>query len=203
MRLVPKADVPASSGAYSDRRLSRAKRVDYSHTKYAVVFVPSAPTPNRAPLDLAIRDASDGPRIEPAFASSTLASGIRVTNATQTERIVSAPAPGWLRRLAPGQTAQVEGLTAGELTLHLLGLPDAQTPVPSQVWIATGVTAEVESTGRYTLRGLEPGRHQLRAWHPRFPPSAVHTVELSRGAVQRIDLEIGVDSGDSGDREVQ
>ena len=43
-------------------------------------------------------------------------------------------------------------------------------------------------------RGLEPGRHAIRAWHPRLPPSPTHPVELERGAVVRLDLEIGLDA---------
>jgi hypothetical protein len=197
VRLVPRTGTPPTGGGYGDRRLASARRVDYSHTKYAVVFVPTAPTPALAPLELTIRDALTGPRIEPGVDSSTLSSGIRITNASASERFVSIPEAGWLERLAPGSSALVQGLGEGESTVHLLGLPNRRTPRPAQIWISTGIKAEVEASGRYTIRGLGPGPHRLQAWHPRLPPTTARTAELSQGTVQRIDIEIGVDSVDS------
>jgi hypothetical protein len=196
VRLVPKANAASAGGGYGDRRLANVKRVDYSHTKYAVVFSPTPSAHGRVPLEFVVRRGYGGPQIIPPFASASLAAGIRVRNETDEYQILSAPGAGWLERLAPGQSAEIDELSAGELTVHLLGLPAAKQPISAQVWIAAGIIAEVEPSGRYTIRDLDAGPLQLRAWHPRLPPSAIHEVDLSRGRVQRVDFEIGVDAAD-------
>jgi hypothetical protein len=193
VRLVPKANLPASGGGYGDRRLVDVKRFDYSHTKFAVVFSPDAKSQQRPPLELTIRDALGGPLVEPALSASTLKAGVRITNRTAAMHVVSAPSAGWLKQIAPGESASLEGLSAGELSIHLLGLSPSKTREPAQVWLTTGVIAEVAANGRYTLRGLESGPHRLSAWHPRLPPSPTESVTLTRGGVLRADLEIGVD----------
>lgn len=193
VKLVPKAGATAGSG-YGDRRLADVKRVDYSHTAFAVVFAPSAPDPAPRPVELEIRESFGSPRVEPRFSATTPASGIRVRNATAADRLVSIPRDGRLLRIAPGDSIEMTGLSEGEASLHLLGLSEAKTPPPAQIWVTEGVTAEVDPSGRYTLRPLEPGRHQVGAWHPRFPPSPPHSLEVTRGSVQRVDIEIGVDA---------
>jgi hypothetical protein len=193
VHLIPKAGTDKFDGGYGDRRVAQAKRIDYSQMKFAVVFVPTALNETLAPAELSIHDSENSFRIEPQFASTTPTAGIRVTNATSLDRIVSVPGTTHVDRIAAGESTIIRGLSPGESSVYLLGLPQGESPDPAQVWVTEGVTAEVEPNGRYTLRGLAPGRHQVRAWHPRLPPSPIHPVELTRGSVLRLDLEIGVD----------
>ncbi len=194
LRLVPKSGSQASGGGYGDRRVADVKRVDYSQIQFAVVYVPSARNAAPEPAELVILGSEAGARIHPHYAAASPAAGIRVTNATSSSQIVSVPGAARLARLAAGESVLIPGLSPGETSIHLLGMPEDEATAPAQVWVCEGVMAVVESSGRYVLRGLDPGQHQVRAWHPRLPPSAVHAVELSRGAVLRLDLEIGLDS---------
>lgn len=88
--LVP-SDVPEAGGGYGDRRLANVKRVDYSQLKYAVVY---APTSRRelAPLELRIEDeAGGGARLAPGLGATSPAAGLRITNTSASERLVSVP----------------------------------------------------------------------------------------------------------------
>lgn len=194
LRLVPKAGSQASGGGYGDRRVADARRVDYSQIQFAVVYAPSARSAAPAPAELVIRSSDKGPRIEPHYAATSPAAGVRVSNATADQQIVSVPGAARLERIDPGESALISGLAPGESTVHLLGVPERNAASPALVWVAEGLMTVVDASGRYTLRGLEPGRHQVRAWHPRLPPSSIHTVDLTRGSVLRLDLEIGLDS---------
>jgi hypothetical protein len=194
LRLVPKSGSQASGGSYGDRRVADVKRVDYSQIQFAVVYVPSAGNAAPEPAELVIRGSEAGSRIDPRYAATSPAAGIRVSNATSFAHIVSVPSAARLERLAAGESVLIPQLSPGEASVHLLGVPDGEPTGPAQVWVSEGVIALVDSSGRYTLRGLDPGRHQVRAWHPRLPPSPVHSVELTRGAARRLDLEIGLDS---------
>ena len=192
VRLVPKVRVAPAGGGYGDRRLEGVRRVDYSHPRYAVVYVPSTSSPDLSPLELTIEETSIGPRIEPSIGSTNPDAGIRIRNRTDRAQYVSAPGSSWLARIEPLGVAQIDDPVPGELNLHLLGA-EGGAAAAAQVWVAKGVRAEVEPSGRYAIQGLPPGRHELRAWHPRLPPSPAHGVDLSLGSVHRVDLEIGVD----------
>jgi Carboxypeptidase regulatory-like domain len=202
LRLLPKAGSQARGGGYGDRRVAEAKRVDYSQIQFAVVYVPSARSESPSPAELAIRASDRGSRIDPHYAATSPAAGIRITNATASPQIVSVPGAARLERVAAGESVLIPGLAPGESTVHLLGVPEGDATAPAQVWVTEGVTALVDASGRYALRGLEPGRHQVRAWHPRLPPSSIYAVDLTRGSVLRLDLEIGLDSthADAGGR---
>jgi hypothetical protein len=110
-------------------------------------------------------------------------------NRTSEVRIVSAPAAGFVRSLAPGEAVHVAAAEAGELELHALGGQAA----PAVVFVAPGAFAEAGADGRYELRGLAPGAVQIRAWHPRLPVSVARRVEVAAGQALELDLEIGVD----------
>ena len=194
VRLVPKAGSQGSEGGYGDRRVADAKRVDYSRAKYAVVYVPSARGKTSAAAQLVIRNWKAGARLDPPFASTSPSAGIRITNSTTSPQIVSVPSAVRLERIRPGESVVVGDLPSGEISAHLLGVHDTETPSPTQIWVTEGLTAVVETSGRYTLRDLEPGSHEVRAWHPRLPPSPAHAVVLDRGEVVRLDVEIGLDA---------
>lgn len=193
LRLVPKSGSQSSGGGYGDRRVADARRVDYSQIQFAVVYAPSARSAAPAPAELVIRATGKGPRIDPHYAATSPAAGLRVSNATTSDQIVSVPGAARLERIAAGESTLITGLAPGESAVHLLGVPERDAASPALVWVAEGVMAVVDSSGRYILRGLAPGRHQVRAWHPRLPPSAIHSVDLTRGSVLRLDLEIGLD----------
>lgn len=194
VQLAPKADAPITGAGYGDRRLANVKRVDYSHPRYAIVFVPDVPEVDFALVELAIRDSARGPRIEPRIASVSLNAGLRIRNETGRTQIVSAPDANHLGPIEPGAAQRIAPLVEGELAVHLLGRDQADDDAAAQIWVSPGRLVNVEPSGRYTLSGLPPGRHVVRAWHPRLPPTAPLAVELRAGEVRRIDLEIGVDA---------
>ncbi len=193
VRLVPKKGASVQGGGYGDRRLARVRRVDYSHPRYAVVFAPTATPVPAAPTRFVVRESLGGARLEPAFSVTSPESGLELTNETHDDRIISLPGAGRLERLAPGRSVTIRGLPLGETSIHLLGASKRATETPAQLWVTEGVFIEVDSDGRYALHGIAPGMHEVRAWHPRLPPSPIHHIQLSPGAVERIDIEIGVD----------
>jgi hypothetical protein len=200
VRLVPKvADAP-TAGAYGSRRVADTQRDDYSHTTYAVVFAPGQREATGPPARFAIRNDASGLAIHPRFGASTRTRGALVVNETDEPRIVSVPSAGWMRRLEPGASAQIDGLASGETAVHLLGHEPARNV--SLLWVAEGAFTEVDASGRYVLRSLEPGPQLLRAWHPRMPPTSGIEVELVRGAVERADLDVTVSIGADSDVEV-
>jgi hypothetical protein len=187
----PETTAGAPSGAYADRRYAGAELVDYSKPGFAVVYLegPGSPGP-AAPLALTIRSDGEGVRLEPSQGAVGVGGEIRVRNADDRPRVVSVPAAGVLRSLAPGELLAVDARSAGELEVFVPDAPDAF----ARVFAAPGPFAAVSDSGRYELLEVEPGRYALRAWHPRFPPAA-EDVELSPGRVLRVDLELGVGLG--------
>jgi hypothetical protein len=188
LRLVPREGVSASSGggSYGDRRLRDVELVDYSKPGFAVVYVEEAPAP-AGELALRVRADRVGTAIEPAHGAVGAAGRIVVHNESPESHLLSYPAAGVVARLEPGETAELAVPRAGEQGLFLLDVPDAA----ATVFAAPGPFAVVSSAGRYALRDLAPGRRELRAWHPRFPP-AVQPVELAADAAVRVDFELGV-----------
>jgi hypothetical protein len=188
--LVPTDGASGSGGGYGDRRLANVKRVDYSQLKYAVVYAPTAPRAD-APLELRIEgDGDGGACLEPAFGATSPKTGLRITNTSASERIVSVPEHAWMRKLAAGETVSLDSLDEGEVSIYLLGQPESSS---ARLWVAPGARVDAGASGRYTLRGLSPGRHEIRAWHPRMPPGRPFMIDIREGEVQRVDLEITID----------
>lgn len=196
VRLVPKENAALSGGGYGDRRLASVKRFDYSHPRYAVVFAPNAAPADLAPLRMNLQAGPDGAHLEPVLAFAATTQGVSIRNDTGLDQIVSAPGAGWVSRIAAGETTLLEGLDEGELILHVLGGAGSNAPQTATLWIASGRIVQADESGRYVIDALEPGQHELRAWHPRLPPTRSVGFELGRGDVRRLDLEIGVDPAD-------
>jgi hypothetical protein len=190
--LVPKTGAAPSEAAYGDRRVQGATLFDYSHPRFAVVYAPSGPAAPARSHRVVLEPAQRGVRFAPERVAMGSADELTVENRTSETQIVSAPAAGWLHELPPGASAVFRSAASGELEIHALGT----SARPALVWVASGVYAPADSTGRYELRGLEAGSTELRAWHPRLPPSSAHTLMLRAGEVARVDLEIGVDRGE-------
>lgn len=196
VRLVPREGVHpgGGGGAYGDRRLRGVEFVDYSRPGYAVVYVPDA-EPQVDPLRLTIRATSVRTRFEPENGTVGVGGVIIVENASDEAHVVSAPSLGYLGRLAPGETRELQTAEAGVQGVYLLTRPD----VEARVFVAPGRYAVATPTGRYALRGLRPGVHPVRVWHPRFPPTAA-SARLEDGRALRLDLEVSVESlGGGGD----
>jgi hypothetical protein len=189
VRLVPKAGAERAVAAYSDRRLRDVERVDYQQPGFSVVFASPAAGGASAPAAFVLEARSGRVAFAPAHGATDVGRGVDVTNGSGETQIVSAPAAGFVRSLAPGETAHVAPAEAGELELHVLG--DAAPP--AIVFVAPGAFARVGSDGRYELRGLAPGAVEIRAWHPRLPVTSARRVELAAGQALEVDLEIGVD----------
>jgi hypothetical protein len=63
------------------------------------------------------------------------------------------------------------------------------------VFVSPGPFTVVAEDGRFQLNGLAPGEHQLRAWHPRFPPAQA-SLRIADGSTAHLDLDMGVDQRD-------
>jgi hypothetical protein len=186
--LGPQATTGAPSGAYADRRYAAAELVDYSKPGFAVVYLDGPEPPGApAPAAVEIRSAGGGVRLEPANGAVAVGGEVVVRNRDARPRVVSVPAAGVLRALAPGDSLAIPASAAGALEIFVPDAPDAA----ARVFAAPGPFAEVNEAGRFELLDVEPGERRLRTWHPRFPPSA-RAVALQPGRVLRVDLEIGV-----------
>ena len=198
VRLVPHeglAAPSAGSASYGDRRLADVALVDYSRPGFAVVYVAdAAPAPAGTPARLAIRDEALGPRLAPAHAALAAGGTLEIRNESAAVRLVSCPAAGVVRRLGAGEALAIPLPSAGEWPVHLLDAPGE----PARVFAAPGPFAVASAVGRFELADLPPGRHQLVAWHPRFPPASA-AVELAAGRTQRVDLELRVGAGPAPD----
>ena len=193
LKLVPHEGVPRPSrgdnAAYQSLRVRGAELVDYSTPGFAVVFVAEGMRPG-GHAALAIRDTSVAPRLDPDHVALGAGGRISIENAGRAPHILSYPAAGLVRRLAPGEHLEIEVPQEGEQGLFLLDAPDAT----ATLFAAPGRFAVVSRSGDYELRDLEPGAVLLRAWHPRFPPVA-QRVELAPDTARRVDLEMGVGIG--------
>jgi hypothetical protein len=110
-----------------------------------------------------------------------------VSNDSGAAHVLSAPMLGVVRRIEPGETFELPLSGVGEQSLYLLDVPRSE----ATVFVAPGPFTVVAADGRFELGSLSPGRHQIQAWHPRFPPAQV-SVEIAPDHVARVDLEMGV-----------
>lgn len=186
VHLVPREGAPAGPGGYGDRRLRDVQLVDYSRPGFAVVYAPAPARGGR--LELAIAQGSLAPHLEPEVGAVGAGGELALSNPTQREHVVSVPALGWVRRLAPGEVLVVPLEREGDLRVYLLDAPG----VESRVFVSPGPWAATSVSGRYALSDLPPGDTQLRVWHPRFPPTG-RRVELPAGAVVRADFELSAE----------
>jgi hypothetical protein len=189
VRLVPKAGAERAPAAYGDRRLRDVERVDYEQPGFSVVFADAPGAAATRAATLVLGERGGRVRLTPALAATDLAHGVVIENPSGRRQIVSVPAAGFVRALAPGESAHVAPREAGELEVHVLG---ANAP-PALVFVAPGAFAQVGADGRYELRGLAPGAVEIRAWHPRLPVSLGRRVRVAAGQSLELDLEIGVD----------
>jgi hypothetical protein len=189
LRLVPREGVTpgdSSGGSYGDRRLRDVSFVDYSRPGFAVVYIEDREPPGGT-LELAIRRSRLGTRIGPELGAVGAAGRLVVHNQTPESHLFSYPAAGVVQRIEPGQQVELAVAKAGEQGLFLLDVADSQ----ATVFAAPGPFAVASSSGRFALSNLAPGRHRLRAWHPRFPP-ALRDVELAPDSSVEVDIELGV-----------
>ncbi len=190
LRLVPRegANVGPAHGAasYGDRRFRDVSFVDYSHPGFAVVYADGAATP-AGRLELAIRATRVATHIEPREAAVGAAGRVVLRNEADIPHLVSYPAAGFVRRLQPGESLELDVPRAGEQAVFVLGVADAV----STIFAAPGPFAVVAASGHYELPNLPPGPRELFAWHPRFPP-ARRRVELAPDESVEVDFELGV-----------
>jgi hypothetical protein len=195
VRLAPKSGAAQGGDSYADRRVRNVARFDYAHPKFAVVYAPGTRGQSAGTAALAlVDDGRGGARWEPALAALALGERLLLVNRSAQPQVVSAPLATFVGELAPGETVALSPPTGGELEIHALGAP-ARVAL---VWVAPGAFAVADAAGRYELRGLPPGPVDIRAWHPRLPPSGAHPLEARAGEVMRLDLEIGVDQMEGG-----
>ena len=206
VRLVPREGVtPAAPGShsYGDREFEGVDFVDYSKPGFVVVYVDpqgaegvrssSSKPPPRDRAALSIRSGATHATFDPPHAALGAGGEITVANQSDATHVVSCPAAGLVKRLAPGASIAIAAETPGEWPVYLLDVAGEQ----ARIFAAPGPYRVVSSAGRFELLDLEPGRAHLRAWHPRFPPASTW-VDLAPGQSQRVDLELRVDQHDEG-----
>jgi hypothetical protein len=190
VRLVPREGVtPARAGAgssYEQPGTRGVRLVDYAEPGFVVVYLEGTPAPGGS-ATLHIRDGRLRPQLDPAHLALGAGGTLRVANASAARHSLSIPGAGLLRSLGPGETLEIALAEAGERSLFLLDVPEAE----ARLFVAPGRFAVAEPGGHFELRDLTPGRVELKAWHPRFPASA-RPLELTPGDVVRVDLELGV-----------
>ena len=194
LRLVPREGVtPGGSGggAYGDRRLRDVAYVDYSKPGFAVVYVEAEAAP-AGELELIIREHRVGARFEPEHGAVGAAGRIVVHNDTGVKHVLSYPAAGSVQQLEPGARVVLDVPRAGEQGLFLLDVPAGE----ARIFASPGPYDVVSADGRYALPDVAPGRREIRAWHPRFPP-AMTAVVLPPDEPVEVDLEMGVGRADS------
>jgi hypothetical protein len=190
LRLVPREGVKVSrpgAGPYGSRRMRDVKLVDYSTPGFAVVYTESGQSPAGS-VELEIRTTGVRTQILPEHAAVGVGGTLHVKNSTGAAHVLSIPGLGVIERIEPGKKAELALAKAGEQALFLLDAPRSET----RLFVSPGPFTVVGSDGRFELRGLSPGPHELIAWHPRFPPARAAVQVAADGAV-RLDLEMGVD----------
>jgi hypothetical protein len=185
--LVPAAGLDSGGdSAYGDRRLRGAKLVDYSHPGFVVVYAEGAADPVLQSIELTIRDAAAGARIEPEHSAFLAGGTVVVRNQSEEARLVSCPSQQIIRRLEPGGQLEVRLPESGEHSFHLLEARDST----SQIFASPGPFTVVERSGRFALGDLEPGPTHLGVWHPRFAPRGAD-VDLVAGTTLKLEFELG------------
>ena len=192
VKLVPREGVPNPGGShsYGDREFEGVSFVDYSKPGFAVVYA-DAPAQAGETAALAIRDGTTHAGFDPPHAALGAGGAITVANRSGATHVVSCPGAGLVKPLAAGESLQIVAATPGEWPIYLLDVAGEE----ARVFAAPGPYRVVSSSGRFEFTDLEPGRVQLRAWHPRFPPAET-SVDLAAGSSVRVDLELRVGDHD-------
>ncbi len=198
VKLVPRDGVPSAGGShsYGDREFEGVSFVDYSKPGFAVVY---ADGPARAgdTAALVIRSGATHAGFDPPHAALAVGGVIRIANQSGESHVVSCPGAGLVKALAAGESIEVVAATPGEWPVFLLDVAGEE----ARVFAAPGPYRVVSASGRFELTDLDPGRMELRAWHPRFPPASAW-VDLAAGSSVRVDLELRVgDHEESADAE--
>jgi hypothetical protein len=184
---APAPTAGAPKDAYGDRRFADTGLVDYSRPGFAVVYLERG-TAGAAPSGtLAIRGGAGGVAIEPAHAATSVGAGVELRNVDGVPHVVSVPAAGLVRALAPGDRLLLPADRPGPLEVFVPSEPAAA----ATVFVAPGPFAAVSDSGRFEILEVAPGPNRIGVWHPRLPP-ATRDVALAAGSVARVDLEIGV-----------
>lgn len=193
VKLVPRDGVPSSgaSKSYGDREYEGVAFVDYSKPGFAVVYVDGAPRAHDV-ATLVIRAGATHASFDPPHAAIAAGGAITVTNQSGATHVVSCPGAGLVQPLAAGESVEIAASKPGEWPIYLLDVAGEE----ARVFAAPGPYRVVSSAGRFELTDLEPGRAQLRAWHPRFPPAEAW-VDLAAGNSVRVDLELRVGDHDA------
>lgn len=191
---APAATAGAPQDAYGDRRYAGTGLVDYSRPGFAVVYLERGRAEASGARVLAIRAGAGGVAIEPAHAATAIGSGVELRNQDAAPHVVSVPAAGIVRALAPGDRLLLPADRAGAFEVFVPGAREAA----ATVFVAPGPFAAVNESGRFEILDVAPGPNRLGVWHPRLPP-ATREVALAAGRVARVDLEIGVGREQHGD----
>ncbi len=189
VRLVPRNGVSPgakSRTSYEDRSLRDVEFVDYLRPGFTVVYL-EGPRPPDDAVEIALEGGLLGRRLSPSLAAVGSGGRLVVRNRDDASRTFSCPAAGFLRRLAPGDSARITPAGAGALRILVLDVPGLE----AEIFVAPGPYAVAGATGRWELRDQPPGPAVLRAWHPRFPAGA-RRVSVAADRTEGLEIELGV-----------
>jgi hypothetical protein len=185
---APAPTAGAPKDAYGDRRYADTGLVDYSRPGFAVVYLERGRAEAAPSGTLAIRAGAGGVAIDPPHAATSIGAGVELRNLDGVPHVVSVPAAGLVRALAPGDRLLLPADRPGPLEVFVPGASAGA----AIVFVAPGPFAAVsEESGRFEILEVAPGPNRIGVWHPRLPP-ATRDVALAAGSVARVDLEIGV-----------
>lgn len=191
VRLTPPEGVnPAknSGAAYADLRLRDVTLVDYERPDFAVVYLDQVREPSGT-ARLMIRPSRFGLRLDPEMAAVGLFGSIEVVNSSEESALVSCPSANLLQELEPGSKIVIPAARPGLQEIFVLDSSGTQ----ASVFVSSGPYTVISEQGRFELSDIPPGTSTLRVWHPRFPPLA-RQVEISPDVIQRMDLEMRIDT---------
>lgn len=183
----PAAAGGGGTGAYGDRRLRGARRVDYSTPGFAVVYLDHGRVDDATPVTLTIRDGRvSAASIDPRHAALPAGGHVLIANRSRSAHVVSCPSLGVMTQVPAGASTDVLLEAAGEHACHVLDAADASV----RLFASPGPYSQVDRDGRFEINDVVPGDYTVRVWHPRFAPIS-RPLRIAAGVADPLVLELG------------
>ncbi len=183
-RMVAPDEVPDAL-APDEAQFSEFELTRYEKPSFAVVYLENG-TPNTEPVQLTISNES-GVCLSPHFCAMGEGADLIIKNETTQACTLSSPEQGLLIQIGPRSETQFTAGTSGSFELFPIRNPEQG----AKVFVAPGPFSVLDDQGQWSLRDVDPGQHNLRAWHPRLPQTE-GKIHLNVGETQRVDLEMGI-----------
>ena len=178
-------------GSYGDRRLRDVEFVDYENVEFGVVYT-EGDLPSSDGTTLTIQASRFGPRLASNFGAVGLNGKVVVRNSDGVRHLISCPQTGFLKSVEPADQVEVFPDGEGELSIFVVDI----SGMKATVFVCSGPYSVASEHGRWELSNLSPGKHILRAWHPRFPVVS-REVEVQENVIHKIDMAISINIADT------